>query len=335
MKSVRTPEERFENLPGYPFDPNYLQIPAGDGEELRMHYLDEGPRDGEVILCLHGQPTWSYLYRKMIPVLVDSGYRVIAPDLIGFGKSDKPASRSDYTYANHVAWLSSLISGLEITDLTLICQDWGGLLGLRTLTEHPDWFARAVVANTGLPDAKGIPDEMAAPMRAMLAETPALPIPEMFEKLRANENGVGFMYWIKYCAEYPDLDIAAVVNGSSGENMTADEIRAYESPFPDDTFKQGARQFPSLVPIFPDDPAIPGNREGWKVLEAFNKPLITIFGDSDPVSQGGHKRFQNSVPGARGQKHQILEGVGHFLQEEIGEQFAALIVDFCKANPIR
>ena len=188
MKIVRTPDERFEGLPGYPFEAHYVQIPAGDGDELRMHYLDEGPRDGEVILCLHGQPVWSYLYRKMIPVLVKGGYRVIAPDLIGFGKSDKPAQRSDYTYANHVGWLTSLLSSLELTDLTLVCQDWGGLLGLRALTEHPDWFARAVVANTGLPDAKGIPDEMAGPMRTMLENTPALPIPEMFAKLRLTKT---------------------------------------------------------------------------------------------------------------------------------------------------
>ena len=335
MKTERTPDERFANLPGYPFAANYQQIPAGDGDEIRMHYLDEGPADGEVILCLHGQPVWSYLYRKMIPVLVAGGYRVIAPDLIGFGKSDKPAARSDYSYANHVGWLTSLLSSLELTDLTLVCQDWGGLLGLRALTEHPERFARVVVANTGLPDAKGIPDEMAAPMRTLLKNTPALPIPEMFAKLQENKNGAGFMYWIKYCAEYPDLDISAVVNGSSGGKMSADEIRAYEAPFPDETYKQGARQFPSLVPILPDDPAIPANREGWKVLEAFNKPLITIFGDSDPVSQGGHKRFQESVPGAQGQKHQILKGVGHFLQEEVGEEFASLIIDFCKANPIR
>jgi haloalkane dehalogenase len=335
MKILRTPDERFEGLPGYPFEAHYVQIPAGDGDELRMHYLDEGPRDGEVILCLHGQPVWSYLYRKMIPVLVKGGYRVIAPDLVGFGKSDKPAQRSDYTYANHVAWLTSLLSSLELSDLTMVCQDWGGLLGLRALTEHPDWFARAVVANTGLPDAKGIPDEMAGPMRTMLENTPALPLPEMFAKLSANENGVGFMYWVKYCAEFQDLDIGAVVNLSSGDKMNADEIRAYEAPFPDETYKQGARQFPSLVPIIPDDPAIPANREGWKVLEAFEKPLITIFGESDPVSQGGEKRFRKSVPGAQGQKHQILKGVGHFLQEEVGEEFAALILDFCKANPIR
>ena len=332
MKIVRTPDERFEDLPGYPFEAHYVQIPAGDGDELRMHYLDEGPRDGEVILCLHGQPVWSYLYRKMIPVLVKGGYRVIAPDLIGFGKSDKPAHRSDYTYANHVAWLTSLLSSLELTALTLVCQDWGGLLGLRALTEHPDWFARAVVANTGLPDAKGIPDEMAGPMRAMLENTPALPIPEMFAKLSENENGVGFMYWVKYCAEFQDLDIGAVVNLSSGDKMNADEIRAYEAPFPTPAYKMAPRAMPSQVPTLPTDPSLEAQREAWEFYAQFDKPFLCAFTDDDPVTRGGDAAFIKTVPGAKGQPHTTIAGGGHFLQERRPAEICRVIVDFVRTT---
>ncbi len=334
MKTLRTPDERFENLDGYPFEPNYLQIDDGDGGELRMHYLDEGPADGEVLLCMHGQPMWSYLYRKMIPPLTAAGYRVICPDLVGFGKSDKPIQRSDYTYANHVGWLERFVLGLGLNNITLVCQDWGGLLGLRVVTANVDRFARVVVANTGLPDAKDTPDEMAGPMRAMFDSIPALPVPEMGAKLRENENGAGFMYWIKHCDSYPDLKVSNVVAMSSGGDIAESLRKAYDAPFPAEEYLQAARQFPSLVPIFPDDPAIADNRAAWKILEKFNKPFLTSFTDSDPVTAGGHVRFQETVPGAQGQKHATLKGVGHFLQEEAGEEFAQVVVDFCLANPI-
>lgn len=334
MEFVRTPDDRFANLDGYPFSPNYQQVVDGEGGSLRFHYLDEGPSDGEIILCLHGQPTWSYLYRKMIPILTTAGYRVIAPDLIGFGRSDKPTKRSDYTYANHVAWLESFLIGLGIRDITLMCQDWGGLIGLRVLTQNPDLFARAVVANTGLPDAKGIPDEMAEPMHALFDTIPALPPAEMMAKMAANEHGAGFMYWIKYCAEYADFVISDVVSLSSQGGLSDALKAAYDAPFPDETFKQGARQFPSLVPIFPDNVAIPANRAAWKVLESFTKPLLTAFSDKDPVTADGHVRFQETVPGAKGQAHTTIEGGGHFLQEDKPEALSAAIINFCQANPI-
>jgi len=333
MKTIRTPDERFQGLAGYGFTPNYVEIPAGDGDQLRMHYLDEGPRDGEILLCLHGQPTWSYLYRNMIPPLTGAGYRVIAPDLVGFGRSDKPTRRKDYSYANHVGWLNALLQALDLRQVTLVCQDWGGLLGLRLVTLNLDRFARVVAANTGLPDAKGMAPEMAAPMRELFATIPALPVAEMGAKMRENEQGAGFMYWIKYCDSYPDFVISDVM--SLGGEPMPDGLRAgYDAPFPSEEYKQGARQFPSLVPIFPDDPAIADNRQAWEVLERFDKPFFTAFSDSDPVTAGGEVRFQQSIPGAKNQQHTTIKNTGHFLQEESPEDFAAAIIRFCEDNPL-
>ena len=334
MQVIRTPDDRFQDLPGYSFEPNYQEVDDGDGGTLRIHYVDAGPQDGEVLLCMHGQPTWSYLYRKMIPVFVDAGYRVIAPDLVGFGRSDKPTQRTDYTYANHVGWIDRFINALDLQQVTLVCQDWGGLIGLRVLTQNVQRFARLVVANTGLPDGQGIDPAMAAPMHDMLAQTPALPPLEMAAKLAENENGVGFFYWIKYCAEFAEFNISDVMSFSSGGQIDADIARAYDAPFPDEAYKQGARQFPSLVPIIPDNPAIPDNQAAWKILEAFDKPVLTAFSDGDPVTAGGEKRFQESVAGAQGQQHVTISGAGHFLQEDKGEEFASAVLQFCQDNPL-
>jgi haloalkane dehalogenase len=334
MKVLRTPDECFDGLEGFDYPPQYVEVDDGEGGRLRMHYVDAGPTDGEVLLCLHGQPTWSYLYRKMIPLLTDAGYRVIAPDLVGFGRSDKPANRSDYTYARHVHWMHGFLRALDLTGITLVCQDWGGLIGLRVLAADPERFARVVTANTGLPDAKGMPPEMAKPMRDLFATIPALPPAEMGAKLRENQFGAGFMYWIKFAAEYPDLVISELIRLSAMGEVADVEARAYDAPFPGEKYQQGARQFPSLVPIFPDDPAIPDNRAAWAVLERFEKPFLTAFSDHDPVTAGLHQRFQESVPGARGQQHVTIEGAGHFLQEDAPEELVAAIVAFCHANPI-
>jgi haloalkane dehalogenase len=215
-----------------------------------------------------------------------------------------------------------------------MCQDWGGLIGLRVLTESTDRFARVVVANTGLPDAKDIPNEMAKPMHDLFDTIPALPPAEMSAKLRENENGAGFMYWIKYCDGYPDLVISDVMNLSATTPFTEELRVAYDAPFPAEEYKQGARQFPSLVPIFPDNVAIPANRAAWKVLESFEKPFLTAFSDKDPVTAGGHKRFQESVPGAQGQKHTTIEGGGHFLQEDKPDVLSEAIIQFCRHNPL-
>lgn len=334
MKILRTPDECFSDLAEFPYVPNYLEVDDSEGGKLRVHYLDEGPRSGEVILCLHGQPTWSYLYRKMIAPLVAGGYRVIVPDMVGFGRSDKPGSRSDYSYERHVFWMESFIRLLGVSQLTLVCQDWGGLIGLRVLTRNPDSFARVVAANTALPDAKGMDPAMAGPMREMFASVPALPPAEMLAMMQKNEMGAGFMYWIKYCAEYENFVISDIINMSTGGGLSDTQKRAYDAPFPSEEYKQGARQFPSLVPIFPDDPAIPANREAWDVLSKFNKPFLTSFTDNDPVTAGQHVRFQEGVPGAQGQQHVTIKGGGHFLQEKTGAEFAEAILKFCADNPL-
>lgn len=334
MKILRTDDDRFANLAEFPFTPQYTAVDNQGETDLRMHYLDEGPEAGEVILCLHGQPSWSYLYRKMIPLLSSQGYRVIAPDLIGFGRSDKPAARDNYTYANHVHWLSSFVDRLQLRQLTLVCQDWGGLIGLRTLALQPDRFSRVVASNTGLPDAQGMSPDMAAPMRELFATIPALPPAEMSAMLVKNEMGAGFMYWIKHCSEYADFSVSAVMNLTARSSLSEAQKKAYDAPFPSEEYQQGARQFPSLVPIFPDDPEVLRNREAWKELGKFNKPFLTAFTDSDPVTAGAHVRFQKEVPGAQNQPHMTIKDAGHFVQEDAGPEFAGIITAFCSANPI-
>lgn len=332
MDIVRTPDERFRNLADFPFAPHYVVVDDGTGGTLRVHYVDEG--QGEVILCLHGQPTWSYLYRKMIPILVGSGYRVIAPDLVGFGRSDKPTRRSDYTYANHVFWMARLLENLDLNGITLVCQDWGGLIGLRLVAEAPDRFARVVAANTGLPDAQGIPEGMSASLHALLEQTPALPLPEMAAKLAGPmEDRPPFMYWVRHCDAYPAFDPALVVRASLKRCSDA-EYAAYAAPFPSEAYLQGAREFPSLVPIIPDNPAVLANRAAWAYFERCEKPFLTVFSDSDPVTKGGEQRFIDTVPGAAGQKHTIIPGAGHFLQDDAPEALSAAVVDFIRANPV-
>jgi len=334
MEILRTPDERFNDLEGFPFEPNYVEVDDGEGGRLRIHYVDTGPADGELLLCLHGQPTWSYLYRKMISPLTDAGYRVVAPDLVGFGRSDKPASGEDYTYARHVAWMTGFVEALDLQRITLVCQDWGGLIGLRVLTSDESRFARVVAANTGLPDAQGLGPEMAGPMRDLFAGIPALPPAEMAAKLQENEHGAGFMYWIKYCAEYPDLVISDVIRLSAMGEISAAQARAYDAPFPAEAYKQGARRFPSLVPIFPDDPAVEDNRRAWETLARFDKPFLTAFSDRDPVTAGAHRRFQETVAGARNQRHVTIAGAGHFLQEDAPAEFADAVIGFCRDNPL-
>ena len=297
MKSLRTPEERFVDLDGYPFAPNYVDIDDTDGGTLRVHYLDEGPADGPVVLCMHGEPSWSYLYRKMIPLLVDAGLRVIAPDLVGFGKSDKPSEKSDYTYARHVAWMQeAIVDHLDLTDATFFGQDWGGLVGLRLVAENPERFARVVIGNTGLP---------------------------------TGESGMSeaFMQWQKFSQESPVFPIGQILNGATITELSEAEIAAYDAPFPDETYKEGARIFPSLVPTSVDDPAVPANLAAWDVFKAWDKPLICCFSDSDPVSAGGDKPFIKLVPGAEGQPHVTVENAHHFFQEDGAPQLAQIIID--------
>lgn len=305
MDVLRTPDERFANLPGYDFEPHYVDVPRGDGSgDLRVHYVDEGPKDSEdVVLCLHGEPSWSYLYRKMVPLFAEAGLRVIAPDLPGFGRSDKPAARTDYTYARHVDWMrSALFDSLDLRNITLVCQDWGGLIGLRLLGEHPERFSRVVAANTFLPTGEGKPSE-------------------------------AFLRWQRFSQEVPEMPIGMIIQGATVSELPPEVVAAYDAPFPDESYKEGARQFPVLVPTSPDDPAAPANRAAWEVLSKWDKPFLTAFSDGDPVTRGNDVHLQRRIPGAGGQPHTTLEGGGHFLQEDVGEQLAQVTVDLIRATP--
>ena len=300
MEVLRTPEDRFDNLPDYPFTPQYLTVTDADGTDLRIHYVDEGPRDAAPILLLHGEPSWSYLYRNFVPNLVARGHRVIAPDLVGFGKSDKPAARSDYTYERHVAWMSAWLTALDLSEITLFCQDWGGLIGLRLAAAFPERFARLVVANTGLPTGSG--------------------------------SSEGFDAWLAFSQNVPQFPVGFIVNGGTGRDLLPEEIAAYDAPFPDETYKEGAREFPKLVPITPEHPSVAENQAAWKVLERFHKPVLTAFSDQDAVTKGGEKTFIDRVPGAKGQPHTIIAGAGHFLQEDAPVQICALIDTFIRSS---
>ena len=293
---LRTPDERFANLPGYGFAPHYV-----DAGGLRVHYLDEGPRDAAPVLMMHGEPSWSYLYRKMIPVVAAAGHRVIAPDLVGFGRSDKPARREDYTYQRHVDWMTAVLGAIDLRGVTLVCQDWGGLIGLRLVAEHPDRFDRVVAANTFLPTGDQDP-------------------------------GPAFLAWRKYSQETPEFRVGRIVAGGCAKPVADDVVAAYDAPFPEDRYKAAARQFPVLVPIAPDDPASEPNRAAWEVLRKWEKPFLTAFSDSDPVTAGMDKVFQDRIPGAAGQPHTTIRGGGHFLQEDCGEDLARVTVDFLAAT---
>jgi haloalkane dehalogenase len=297
MQILRTPDARFHNLSGYPFDPNYVEVPDGEGGSLRIHYVDEGPKKADPVLFMHGEPSWSYLYRKMIPVILDAGHRAVAPDLPGFGRSDKPAKRHDYTYQRHVDWMQAWFEKMGLNNITLVCQDWGGLIGLRLVANNPDRFARVVAANTGLPTGDS-------------------PISD------------AFLNWRKFSLEVPDFDVGAIIAMGCQKPLSQEVVAAYNAPFPDDTYKEGARIFPSLVPIKPDDPASPANRRAWEVLSGFDKPFLTAFSDGDPITRGGDKIFKRRVPGARNQPHTTIKGGGHFLQEDCAAEFAKVIVDF-------
>jgi haloalkane dehalogenase len=295
MKVLRTPDDCFADLPGFPWRPSYAETSDG----LRMAYVDEGV--GPLVLLLHGEPSWSYLYRKMIPVLADAGYRVVAPDLIGFGRSDKPAEQADYTYARHVEWLRSvLFDALDLTGVTLVGQDWGGLLGLRLVAEHPDRFERVVAANTGLPDGtRRLPD--------------------------------AWWRFHDFVQKTPDLPIGFLVRAACADGLTDEEAAAYDAPFPDASYKSGARAFPGLIPQTLGNPATPDNQRAWQVLEKWDKPFLCAFSDSDPITAGGERMLMGKIPGAEGQPHTTITGGGHFLQEDRGRQLAQVIVDWLAA----
>ena len=347
MNIYRTPESRFKDLADFPFSPNYLHIDDGKGSELRMHYIDEGPKNGPIIFCVHGQPTWSYSYRKMIPILADAGYRVIAPDIVGFGRSDKPTNPLDYTFATHVKWMHDFVRRMSLKDITLVCQDWGGAISLRIVAADPERFLRVVASNTGLADARNISLEMAAPLRQLLAETPILNTIDCDAAMREGlserggfqdqaKNAAGgtdkrppFMYWIRHCAMSDDFN--------PGEMMkrwlldcSEQEQRGYAAPFPEEASKQGARRFPSLIPLFPDDAEVPANREAWVALRTFNKPFLTAFSEEDPGQMD--QQFQTEIPGAKQQKHVRFHGAMHYTQDDVAQEFARVVLEFIADN---
>ena len=300
----RTPDARFENLPGYDFAPHYKDI-----QGYRVHYLDEGPADGETILLIHGEPTWAYLFRKMIPVLTAAGYRCIVPDLIGFGRSDKPASMDVHTYEFHVDAMAELVEMLNLRDVTFFGQDWGGLIGLRVVAENEARFARVVIGNTGLSVGTAAGPE-------------ALP------------EGSAFIQWKRTnqaMIDRGDMPTGLMVSRNVGDPSIA---AAYDAPFPEPSYKAGPLIMPQRVPVFTDDPANEANRRAWEVFGRWEKPFLTAFSDGDPITRGGEAVFQQSIPGAKGQPHTTIEGAGHFLQEQAGEELARIIARFIAANPV-
>lgn len=296
MRLLRTPDDRFAHLPGYPFTPHYQDV---DG--VRLHYVDEGPAQAQTVLLLHGEPSWSYLYRTMIPLLTDAGYRTVAPDLVGFGRSDKPADRQEYTYQRHIDWMWGFIQALNLRDIILVCQDWGGLLGLRIAGEHGDRFARIVAANTALP-------------------TGDIPM------------GRAFHVWQQLSQRAETLDIGRIIQNGCRTPLPDDVIAAYDAPFPDESYKAGARQFPLLVPTSPDDPAAPANRAAWQALGQWHKPFLTAFSDGDPITQGADLLMQHHIPGTKGQPHTTILGGGHFLQEDRGAELARIIIAWLQST---
>ncbi len=295
MKALRTPEARFENLPDYDIAPSYCEV--GDG--LRLHYVDTGPKDGRIIVMMHGEPSWSYLYRFMITKMAAAGFRVLAPDLIGFGKSDKPTELTDYSYNGHVDWMQAWLDHVNIQDAVLFCQDWGGLIGLRLVAKNADRFAAVMAANTFLSTGQGKPSD-------------------------------AFLKWQKFSQTVPEFPTGNILQGATVRELSAEEIAAYDAPYPDESYKAGARIFPSLVPISPDMDGVAENLKAWEVFKSWEKPFVTAFSDEDPVSRGGEKIFEKLISGAARQPHKILKGGGHFLQEDVHVELCEMLIGLCE-----
>lgn len=295
MEILRTPDERFENLPDYAFAPHYQTVRDEDGTEIRIHCVDEGPRDAEPILLMHGNPTWAYLYRKMIPALLKTGRRVIAVDLVGCGRSDKPADKADYTLARHYDWMSKWLMAMDLQQITLFCQDWGGTIGLYLASQFPERFARVIASNTGLPLGEGESEFMKMWVGMMQA---ASDFP------------------------WPMLEAGMTVKPSP------EELAAYHAPFPTNAYEAGIIKFPLLIAVQVDNPGAPLNREAWVRLANFDKPFLTIFGDLDPVAKGWDKRAHKHIPGAKGQAHHTIPDASHFIQEDAPAELVERIAAF-------
>ncbi len=353
MKILRTPDSRFANLADYPFAPHYTTIKTEDGSDLRIHHLDEGPADGPLVLCMHGQPVWSYLYRKMIPLLVKEGMRVIAPDLPGYGKSDKPAAREDYSYQRQVDWMGQWLEHNNFSNITFFGQDWGGLIGLRLVVDHSERFDRVVIANTGLPYNPDVDPAIVNEVEDFRANAPTPNLLEMQKALSqmAGNPATKFAYWQKFCWETVDMPIGLMLSMmlESQPNvlrairffmnrfgitapLATDLTRAYEAPFPDPSYKMGPRAMPSEVPTLPTSPSLDAQKRAWEFFETFDKPFLCAFADNDPVTAGGADAFKTRVPGAKGLPHSVIKGGGHFVQENAPEQCVDAIVELIRST---
>jgi haloalkane dehalogenase len=296
MHTIRTPDERFAGLPEFAYPPRYCEI--GDGGRLRVAWVEDGPAHADPVLLLHGEPSWSFLYRRMVPILAAAGHRVICPDLVGFGRSDKPTRIEDHTNARPVEWMRAVVfDHLDLHRVTLVGQDWGGLIGLRLAAEHPDRFARIVVANTGLP-------------------TGDVPMPDIWWRFREAIQGL------------TTIDVGRFVQGGCVRPMDEAVRAGYDAPFPDDSYCAGPRAMPGLVPTTPDDPAAEANRSAWNTLRDSDTPMLVAFSDSDPITGAMGPIFQKEMRGARGVEHTVIRDAGHFLQEDAGEELAEAIVRF-------
>ncbi len=349
MKILRTPDECFANLADYPFAPHYTNIETDDGSELRIHHIDEGPADGPLVLCMHGQPVWSYLYRKVIPHLTAAGMRVIAPDLVGYGKSDKPAAREDYSYERQVEWMGAWLEANNLRGITFFGQDWGGLIGLRLVVNHSERFDRVVISNTGLPYNPDVPEAVVKEVEDFRASAPTPSLIEMQKALSNMDGGdpaKKFAYWQKWCWETEDLPIGFVMSmqlqpparplqvlkfllNKAGVTspLPTPLAKAYDAPFPDPSYKMGPRAMPSQVPTLPTSPSLEAQRQAWEFFEKFDKPFLCAFADNDPVTRGGEAQFRDKVPGTSGLPHTTIKGGGHFVQENAPEQVAQVIID--------
>jgi haloalkane dehalogenase len=298
MDVYRTPDDAFTGLPDFAYTPHYVDIDDGEGGTLRVAYIDEGPADAAPVLLMHGEPSWSFLYRKMIGPLVAAGHRVVAPDLVGFGRSDKPTAQDDYTYARHVEWMRQvLFDHLDLRDITYFGQDWGGLVGLRLVAADPSRYARVAVGNTGLPTGHGAPSQ-------------------------------AFLDWQRFSQTTDQFPVGLIINGGTSTDLAPEVVAAYDAPFPVEEAKAGARIFPTLVPTSADDPGGIDNQAAWKVLESFDRPFLCCFSDEDPITKGNDAPFRAKVPGAQDQAHTTIEGGGHFLQEDRGPELAQVLIDF-------
>lgn len=317
-KTVRTSESRFDNLPDYPFQPNYVEV-----EGYRIHYVDEGPKSGQTVLLMHGQPSWSYLYRHMIPLLTEAGFRVIAPDNVGFGKSDKPIDHSAHSYQMHVDVMAQFVDAIDLKQATLFAQDWGGLIGLRVVEQRPERFARIMISNTTLPAARGIRGWLGYPLfRAAVWKQGKV------QELNVEDESFSFATWVAYARTSDNFNFANLFQRATTRTLSDQELAGYAAPFPNEQTMAGVRMFPSLVAS--------QLRENQQVMDEFyakwEKPFITAFGDKDPIMAGLDEVWQSTVPGAQGQSHTLISGGAHFIQEDKPEELVSILIDFVSNN---